>query len=131
MSLRICTQVSLGPPRRRKGVSNHPFRSLHLCFPCRLTRTVNAQQQAVSYGYDPAGYRFALTNGNDVTRYVMNPNAALPQVSMRIRNGVTSRCSFSGAGGLIGMGGRLVGDLGAGSHNTWEDDLGAWVGINR
>ncbi|MCS7091722.1 MAG: RHS repeat-associated core domain-containing protein, partial [Limisphaera sp.] len=35
---------------------------------------------------------------------------------------------FAGVGGLIGMGGRLVGDLITGNRSTWEDYVGAFVG---
>jgi RHS repeat-associated protein len=45
---------------------------------------------ALSYGYDPVGNRTSLTNGTNITRFVINPNAALPQVLMRIGNGVTN-----------------------------------------
>ncbi|MFN3409055.1 MAG: RHS repeat-associated core domain-containing protein [Limisphaerales bacterium] len=44
----------------------------------------------VQYGYDPAGNRIALTNGAEVTRFVVNPNAPLSQVLMRVRPGVTN-----------------------------------------
>ena len=45
---------------------------------------------SISYGYDPNGNRVALTNGANVTRFVINPNAALSQVLMRVRPGVTN-----------------------------------------
>ncbi len=44
----------------------------------------------LTYGYDPAGNRVAITNGANVTRLVVNPNAALSQVLMRVRGGVTN-----------------------------------------
>jgi len=44
----------------------------------------------VSYAYDPQGNRIAVTNGTNVTRFVVNPNAALSQVLMRIKGGVTN-----------------------------------------
>lgn len=44
----------------------------------------------LSYGYDPAGNRTAITNGATVTRFVINPNAKLPQVLMRITGGTTN-----------------------------------------
>ena len=44
----------------------------------------------VSYAYDPAGNRVAITNGVTVTQFVVNPNAALSQVLMRVQNGVTN-----------------------------------------
>ena len=55
----------------------------------------NARNQLTSagglgYAYDPAGNRLAVTNGANVTRYVINPNAKLPQTLMRIRSGVTN-----------------------------------------
>ncbi|MCS7338572.1 MAG: hypothetical protein NZ739_10110, partial [Verrucomicrobiae bacterium] len=45
---------------------------------------------SLGYAYDPAGNRIALTNGGVVTRFVINPNAPLSQVLMRIRPGVTN-----------------------------------------
>lgn len=56
----------------------------------RLTRTVNSQPSTNSYGYDPAGQRTAITNGANVTRFVVNPNAPLSQLLMRIKGGVTN-----------------------------------------
>ena len=44
----------------------------------------------VSYAYDPAGTRTGMTNGANLIRFVINPNAALSQVLMRVRNGVTN-----------------------------------------
>jgi len=44
----------------------------------------------LTYAYDPAGNRVATTNGGTVTKFVINPNAALSQVLMRIQNGVTN-----------------------------------------
>lgn len=38
-----------------------------------------------SYGYDPSANRIALTNGANVTRFVINPNAALSQVLIRTK----------------------------------------------
>jgi len=43
----------------------------------------------VGYTYDPSGNRIALTNNGQVTRFVINPNARLSQVLIRIRPGVT------------------------------------------
>ncbi len=43
-----------------------------------------------SYGYDCAGDRIAITNNGSVTRLVVNPNAALSQVLIRIKSGVTN-----------------------------------------
>jgi len=48
----------------------------------------------VSYSYDPAGNRITLTNGASVTRYVVNPNAALSQVLMRVRGSVTNYYTY-------------------------------------
>jgi len=44
----------------------------------------------LTYGYDPAGNRVGITNGGNVTAFVVNPNAALPQLLMRVQNGVTN-----------------------------------------
>lgn len=44
----------------------------------------------VSSGYDPAGNRTTVTNGASVTRLVVNPNAPLSQVLMRIKGGTTN-----------------------------------------
>lgn len=44
----------------------------------------------LNYGYDPAGIRTAITNGANVTRLVVNPNASLSQVLMRVKSGVTN-----------------------------------------
>ena len=44
----------------------------------------------LSYGYDALGNRTALTNGASVTKFVINPNAALSQVLMRVKGGVTN-----------------------------------------
>ena len=44
----------------------------------------------LNYGYDPAGNRTAVTNGTNVVRFVINPNARLSQVLMRIKIGVTN-----------------------------------------
>jgi len=55
----------------------------------RLIGTSNAIQQ-IGYCYDPSGNRIALTNNGQVTRFVINPNAKLSQVLMRIRPGVTN-----------------------------------------
>src|SRR5882724_3524813 len=40
--------------------------------------------------YDPAGYRVGINYGTNTIRYVVNPNAKLPQVLTRIKNGVTN-----------------------------------------
>jgi len=55
----------------------------------RLIGTSNAIQQ-IGYCYDPSGNQIALTNNGQVTRFVINPNAKLSQVLMRIRPGVTN-----------------------------------------
>lgn len=44
----------------------------------------------INYGYDPAGNRTAITNGAAITRLVVDPNASLSQVLMRVRSGVTN-----------------------------------------
>ena len=44
----------------------------------------------LSYGYDPAGNRTAMTNGATATKFVVDPNAKLPQVLMRITGGTTN-----------------------------------------
>ncbi len=44
----------------------------------------------VTNAYDPAGNRVGITYGTNSVSYVVNPNAALPQVLMRVKNGVTS-----------------------------------------
>jgi len=44
----------------------------------------------VGYTYDPSGNRIALTNNGQVTRFVINPNAKLSQVLIRVRSGVTN-----------------------------------------
>ena len=38
----------------------------------------------LQYGYDPAGNRTSVTNGTNVVRFVVNPNASLPQTLVRI-----------------------------------------------
>ena len=60
-----------------------------------VTYGYNARNQllnvgGISYGYDPAGNRVAMTNGVSVTRFVVNPDAPLPQVLMRTRSGITN-----------------------------------------
>jgi len=60
-----------------------------------VTYGYNARNQltcagGLAYAYDPAGNRLALTNGSTVTKYVINPNAKLPQALMRIRPGMTN-----------------------------------------
>ena len=44
----------------------------------------------LSYGYDPIGNRVAVTNGWSIARFVVNPNAPLSQVLLRIHNGLTN-----------------------------------------
>ena len=44
----------------------------------------------LSYGYDPAGNRTSITNGTNITRFVINPGGALSQVLVRVKNGVTN-----------------------------------------
>lgn len=60
-----------------------------------ISYTYNARNRLLSaggmdYAYDPAGNRVALTNGTNVTRFVVNPNATLSQVLMRVKGGVTN-----------------------------------------
>jgi RHS repeat-associated protein len=60
-----------------------------------VSYSYNARNQLLSagglgYGYDPQGNRASLTNGTNVVRFVVNPNAALSQVLMRVRPGVTN-----------------------------------------
>jgi RHS repeat-associated protein len=43
-----------------------------------------------SYGYDALGNRTSVTNGTNVIRFVVNPNATLSQVLMRIKGGTTN-----------------------------------------
>ncbi len=45
---------------------------------------------SLTYGYDPTGSRTSITNGTNVTRFIINPNAALSQVLIRGKNGVTN-----------------------------------------
>ncbi|MCX6902459.1 MAG: hypothetical protein NTW03_03035 [Verrucomicrobia bacterium] len=66
------------------NLTNGPITNL-----AQATYSYNARNQLLSagglqYGYDPAGNRTSLTNGANVTRFVVNPNAPLPQVLMRI-----------------------------------------------
>jgi RHS repeat-associated protein len=61
----------------------------------------NARNQLVSagglgYRYDPLGNRIALTNGASVTSFVVNPNAKLPQLLMRITGGTTNYYVYGG-----------------------------------
>ena len=60
-----------------------------------VTYGYNARNQltnvaGISYAYDPIGNRIAITNGAEIARFVVNPNAALPQVLIRINGGVTN-----------------------------------------
>src|SRR5260221_7309717 len=43
----------------------------------------------LNYGYDPAGNRSSVTNGTNITRFVVNPGAALSQVLVPVKDGVT------------------------------------------
>ena len=57
-------------------------------------------------GFDPIGNRTSITNSAGVTRFVVNPNAALSQVLMRIRPGVTNDPRYgvqTDANGLLHM----------------------------
>jgi RHS repeat-associated protein len=44
----------------------------------------------VTNAYDPAGNRVGITYGTNSVSYVVNPNTKLPQVLIRIKNGVTN-----------------------------------------
>jgi RHS repeat-associated protein len=44
----------------------------------------------VSYGYEALGNRTSLTSGTNTTSVIVNPNASLSQVLMRIKSGVTN-----------------------------------------
>ncbi len=44
----------------------------------------------VTNAYDPAGSRIGIAYGTNSESYVVNPNSKLPQVLMRIKNGVTN-----------------------------------------
>jgi len=44
----------------------------------------------VTNAYDPSGNRVGITSGTNIATFVVNPNASLPQVLMRIKNGVTN-----------------------------------------
>jgi RHS repeat-associated protein len=43
-----------------------------------------------SYDYDALGNRTSVTNGTNVVRFVVNPNARLSQVLMRVKGGTTN-----------------------------------------
>ena len=44
----------------------------------------------INYAYDSTGNRIGVTNGSISARFVINPSSALPQVLMRIQNGLTN-----------------------------------------
>jgi RHS repeat-associated protein len=52
----------------------------------------------ISYGYDPIGNRTSITNGTEVTKFVIEPGSGQPL--MRIKNSVTNYYIW-GPGGLI------------------------------
>ena len=59
------------------------------------TYTFDARNRLINVGgvtnaYDPAGNRVAQAYGTNSVAYVVNPNAKLPQVLMRMKNGVTN-----------------------------------------
>jgi RHS repeat-associated protein len=59
------------------------------------TYTYDARNRLLNAGgvtnaYDPAGNRVGITYGTNSVSYVVNPNAALSQVLMRVKNGVTN-----------------------------------------
>jgi len=60
-----------------------------------VTQTFDARNRLTSSGgvtniYDAANNRIGQTVGTNTTTFVVNPNAKLPQVLMRIKNGVTN-----------------------------------------
>jgi RHS repeat-associated protein len=60
-----------------------------------VTQTFDARNRLTSSGgvtnfYDAANNRIGQAYGTNTTSYVVNPNAKLPQVLMRIKNGVTN-----------------------------------------
>jgi RHS repeat-associated protein len=68
-----------------------------------VTCTFDARNRLSNAGgvtntYDPAGNRVGITIGTNATVFVINPNAALPQVLLRIKNGVTNYYVYGGAG---------------------------------
>ena len=60
------------------------------------TRNRLTSAGGLSYTYDPAGNRTAVTNGATVTKFVINPNAKLSQVLTRIQNSVTNYYIYGG-----------------------------------
>jgi RHS repeat-associated protein len=59
------------------------------------TYTFDARNRLMNAGgvtnaYDPAGNRVGITYGTNSAAYVVNPNTKLPQVLMRIKNGITN-----------------------------------------
>jgi len=44
----------------------------------------------LSYAYSATGIRTAITNGATLTKFIVDPNATLPRVLMRVRSGVTN-----------------------------------------
>ncbi len=61
-----------------------------LTTPTFVNYTYDARNRLLSagglnYGYDPSANRVAITNGANVTRFVVNPNAALSQVLVRTK----------------------------------------------
>ena len=54
----------------------------------RLVRTTSTS--SFDFAYDALGNRLAITNGTNLTRFVINPNAKLSQDLIRVKNGVTN-----------------------------------------
>jgi RHS repeat-associated protein len=71
-------------------LTNNTFASYAFNARNALLATALSGNQQISYAYDPAGNRTALTNGADVTRFVTDPNAKLPRVLMRTKSGTTN-----------------------------------------
>jgi RHS repeat-associated protein len=44
----------------------------------------------ITFAYDPTGHRTSVTNGTNIIRFVINPNASLPQVLMRVKAATTN-----------------------------------------
>jgi RHS repeat-associated protein len=68
-----------------------------------VTYTYDARNRLTSaggltYGYDPGGNRTSITSGTNVTIFVITPDAALPQVLMRIKPGGVTNYYVYGPG---------------------------------
>ncbi len=87
--------------------------------------TYNARNQLVSAGgvtntYDALGNRIATTVGGQTTTYLMNPNAALPQVLIRTKPDTTQTYYVYGAGGVLLY--EVTGIGGSESYKTYHYD---------